>query len=61
MTAQETEHDEITLSQNQAYVTVDIHNQTGGGDQQPNEPESMPHQVGEQQQTDEPAYEQIAP
>ena len=61
MTAQETEHDEITLSQNQAYVMVDIHKQTGGGDQ-PYEPESMPHQVGGgQQQTDEPAYEQIAP
>ena len=64
MTTQETEDDtkfvEMTMGPNQAYETVDIHNQADGGDQ-PYEPVSVCYQVGGQQQTVEPVYEQLAP
>ena len=63
MTAQETEDDtksvEMTMSPNQAYETVDMHNQAGGD--QPYEPVSVRYQVGGQQQTVEPVYEQPDP
>ena len=64
MTARETEDDtksmEMTMGPNQAYKTVDIHNQAGGGDQS-YEPVGIPNQVSGEQQTVEPVYEQMAP
>ena len=64
MTARETEDDtksaEMIMGLNQAYETVDMHNQAGGGDQ-PYEPVSVCYQVDGQQQSVEPVYEQLAP
>ena len=63
MTARETEDNtkfmEMTMSPNQAYETVDMHNQAGGD--QPYEPVRVPYQVGGWQQTVEPVYEQPDP
>ena len=50
----------MTMGPNQAYGTVNIHNQAGGG-HQPYETVSVHYQVGGQQQTVEPVYEQLAP
>ena len=47
------------MGSNQAYETVDMHNQAGGD--QPYKPVSVHYQVGGQQQTVEPVYEQPAP
>ena len=63
MTARETEDDtksvEMTMGPNRAYETVDMHNQASGD--QPYEPVSVRYQVGGQQQTVEPVYEQPDP
>ena len=63
MTIRETEYDtksvEMALGSNQAYETVDMYNQAGCGDQ-PYKPVSVRYQVGGQQQTVEPVYEQLA-
>ena len=48
------------MDPNQAYETVNIHNQAGGGDQS-YEPVRVPYQVGGQQHTVEPVYEQPSP
>ena len=45
----------MTVGPNQAYETVDIHNQAGGDDK------PLHDQVDEQQQTDEHVYKQQAP